>query len=87
VDNRTAYLLDEKTMRYRQTEYMSNMLSRTKKACGSLLQDVWLNMMTLIVANDEQTNANWKRCAGSRIAVNQYSRISRVTSCLVTRGI
>lgn len=40
MDNRTAYHLDAKTMRYKQTEYMSNMLSRTKKACGHLLQNV-----------------------------------------------
>jgi hypothetical protein len=40
VDNRTAYHLDDKTLRYKQTEYMSNMLSRTKKACGHLLQNV-----------------------------------------------
>jgi hypothetical protein len=43
VDNRTAYRLDEKTMRYRQTEYMANMLTRTRKACGALLHDQTTN--------------------------------------------
>ena len=39
VDNRTAYQLDEKTMRYKQTKYLANMLTRTRKACASLLHD------------------------------------------------
>lgn len=39
MDNRTAYRLDEKTMRYKQTEYMANMLTRTRKACSALLHE------------------------------------------------
>ena len=39
VDNRTAYRLDQKTMRYKQTEYMANMLTRTRKACSVLLHE------------------------------------------------
>lgn len=53
VDNRTAYSLDAKTLRFKQTEYMSNMLSRTKKACGNLLQRVRALYAVLIVANDK----------------------------------
>ena len=40
VDNRTAYSLDERTLRYKQTDYVSNMLSRTKNACSWVLEDV-----------------------------------------------
>lgn len=40
VDNRTAYSLDPKTMRYKQTDYMADMLSRTRKACADVLKNV-----------------------------------------------
>ena len=40
VDNRTAYQLDESTMRYRQTRYLADMLGRTRKACAQALENV-----------------------------------------------
>jgi hypothetical protein len=38
VNNRTAYELDEKTMRFKQTDYLASMITRTRKACAGLLQ-------------------------------------------------
>lgn len=68
VDNRTAYLLDETTMRYKQTEYMANMLARTRRACAQSLIEVNLIQSNLIVGANAQTTSHRSRCICSRHA-------------------
>jgi Mrp family chromosome partitioning ATPase len=60
VDNRTAYQLDESTMRYRQTDYMEAMLGRTRVACADALAGVYSGQIQLITATNKRTTSHRK---------------------------
>ena len=40
VDNRTAYSPDSESGRYKQLEYLAQMLFRTRQVCGDQLREV-----------------------------------------------
>ena len=40
VDNRTAYSPDPNSGRYKQLDYLAEMLFRTRQACGDQLREV-----------------------------------------------
>jgi small subunit ribosomal protein S29 len=84
VDNRTSYMLDLETMRFHQSEYISNMLSRTRKACSSFLRNVLISATQLTKGRDESEDDNWSGNFASRSAVIEYPGSSRVTSWLLT---